>query len=98
MSGLDLDVACPHPEFAAIVEVARLTAVADGPATGYSAEVQIHCAVCDEPFIFIGLPMGLSPRRPMVDVPGTQLRAPIRPASSTAELDPGMPGFTIHPS
>lgn len=97
MTDLDPDKACEHPDFRTDVSIARLTAVDDGPVVGYSAEVMIECGSCGESFVFVGLPMGLDPRRPTTDVTGTRLRAPLRPQTSTAELDPGLPGFTIEP-
>jgi len=72
---MDPDRACPHEDFAAVVEVNRLTKVEGGPVTGYSAEITVRCADCDEPFRWIGCPAGLSPRQPMVSPDEATLRA-----------------------
>jgi len=91
----DPDRACPHEDFVACVEVNRLTSVEDGPVAGYSAEMTIRCAQCDEPFRFVGCVAGMSPRQPMVSPDEATLRAPIRPASSDPDFGLGIPGFAI---
>lgn len=78
----DPDKACPHEIFKVWAEVGRLADGEDGPAGAYSAIVKISCAQCREPFRWIGAQAGLRPDRPMVSVDETELRAPIRPASS----------------
>lgn len=89
----DLDRPCPHKNFEAVVAVAR---IGDGPIPdAYSAGVTIKCTDCDEPFRFIGVPAGLSSNRPMVSPDETELRAPIRPASSDPDFGLGIPGFAI---
>ncbi len=92
---MDPDRACPHEDFAAVVEVNRLTKVEGGPVTGYSAEITVRCADCDEPFRWIGCPAGLSPRQPMVSPDEATLRAPLRPASEDPDFGLGLPGFAI---
>ncbi len=72
---------CGHMNFACQVDVMRLTDGDEGPITGYSADVRIQCADCNERFRFIGLPMGSAPDRPMVSFGGVELRAPIEPVS-----------------
>jgi len=88
---------CPHISHAAFVEVYQLTdeRKPDGRITGYTAELRIYCAACDEPFEFIGLPAGLSSSRPTADVPATTARLPIKPASAPANFGQGIPGFGI---
>ena len=54
-----------------------------------------YCVDCDEPFRWIGVPIGLSPRQPMVSVDETELRAPLRPASSDPDFGLGLPGFAV---
>jgi hypothetical protein len=41
------------------------------------------------------LQAGLNPRRPMVSPDETELRAPLRPASSDPDFGMGLPGFAI---
>ena len=92
---VDPDRACPHEDFAAMVEVNRLTHGDGGPVTGYSADITIRCARCDESFRFIGCPAGLSPGQPMVSVDEATLHVPIRPASADPDFGLGIPGFAI---
>ena len=92
---IDPDRACPHKNFDATVEVTRLTEMEDGPVTGYSTSIMVRCSDCDEPFRWIGVPAGLSPRHPAVSVDEKELRAPIRPASSDPDFGLGLPGFAI---
>ncbi len=73
-------MACQHMNFAANVNVGRLTDGDDGPVTGYTAGVQVKCADCGLPFRFIGLPAGNHYAEPRVSVDATELRAPIEPA------------------
>jgi len=88
---------CEHLNFAAQVNVARLTDGDDGPVTGYSADVEIICADCREQFVFIGLPGGYSPTEPMVSVDMTEARLPIRPSSEAKNpmLPRLHPGFRV---
>lgn len=95
MAELDQDRACPHEDFVANVAVNRLCSVEAGPVDAYSADVTVRCADCDEPFRWIGVPAGLMPSRPMVSVDETELRAPLRPASSDPDFGMGIPGFAI---
>lgn len=92
---MDPDRACPHENFACVVEVNRLCATEGGPVDAYSADIRVHCADCDEPFRWIGPAAGMSPLRPMVSVDETELRAPLRPASSDPDFGLGIPGFAI---
>ncbi|MFF2522276.1 hypothetical protein [Streptomyces liangshanensis] len=92
----DQDRACPHLEFAAYVAVNRLTASDDDPTVvGYSAEVTVRCADCDEPFRWTGLSAGLSPGRPMCSVDEKTMSAPLRPASADPDFGLGLPGFAV---
>lgn len=74
-------MACKHENFKASVRVARLSKVDDGPITGYSADVTVNCADCGLPFRFVGLNAGNSFVEPRVSVDGTELRAPLEPAT-----------------
>lgn len=87
--------ACPHEEFQALVEVARLTKVEGGPVTGFSADVRVFCADCSEPFVWVGVPFGLSPRAPAVSLDGRELRAPLRPASAPPGFGESGPEFRV---
>jgi hypothetical protein len=91
----DPDRACPHENFEAWVEVNRLKPTDGEPVNAYAADIRIHCRDCDEPFRFIGVQAGLMPNRPMCSVDETELRAPIRPASSDPDFGLGIPGFAV---
>jgi hypothetical protein len=95
MPTINPDRACPHENFAATVNVHRLTEVDNGPVTGYTADIRVHCIDCEEPFRWIGAPAGASPRQPMVSIDETELRAPLRPASSDPDFGLGLPGFAV---
>jgi len=71
---------CKHLQFKAQCNVFRLTD-SDDPekVTGYTMEVSVMCMECFRPFEFIGLPNGMSPSYPTVDVEGIEARMPIRP-------------------
>lgn len=70
---------CQHETFRAAVDVFRLSDRDDGPITHYSADVHIWCVQCGEPFVFVGVPMGISPTHPTSSVDGHKLRVPIMP-------------------
>ena len=72
---------CEHKNFAAQVNVGRLSEKEGGPITGYTAEVSVKCADCGLPFRFIGLPAGNHFAEPRVSVDGLELRAPLEPAT-----------------
>lgn len=92
---IDPDRACTHEHFEAVVAVNRLSSVEGGPIDAYSADIRVRCGDCEEPFRWIGVPAGLSPARPMVSVDETELRAPLRPASSDPDFGLGFPGFAV---
>lgn len=87
------DQPCPHENFVAVVKVNRLTAD-NGPVEGYTADIRVNCADCGEPFRWIGPRAGLSANRPTMSVDETELRAPLRPASTDPDFGLG-PGFAI---
>lgn len=72
---------CEHINFKANVRVGRLTKTDEGPVTGYSADVTVACADCGLPFRFIGLDAGNHYAEPRVSIDGTELRAPLEPAT-----------------
>jgi hypothetical protein len=86
---------CAHETVEASVEFTRLTLVEDGPVVGYQSSIHVACKGCKEPFEWIGLPVGLSPRLPMVSVDGLELRAPLRPVSSPPGFGEAGAGFTV---
>ncbi len=71
---------CEHRSFKSVVGVHRLMDVEDGPITGYTAEIHIHCSECGLAFRFRGLAAGSHYAEPRVSVDATELRAPIEPA------------------
>jgi hypothetical protein len=90
--------ACPHLNFEANVEVNRI--VADGAPEdsvpiAYSADITVCCAECREPFRWTGVLAGLSHAEPRCSVNGTELRAPLRPASADPDFGMGLPSFLI---
>jgi len=94
---VDQDRACPHENFTASVEINRLTDSEEPGAavTGYAADIRAWCADCSEPFRWIGVQAGLNPARPMCSAGETELRAPLRPASSDPDFGMGIPGFAV---
>lgn len=89
------DRACLHLEFSATVNVARIAEDPEQPPTAYMAEIQVSCEACGEPFRFTGLQAGSHFGKPMVSPDETELRAPMRPASSDPDFGMGLPGFAI---
>jgi hypothetical protein len=92
----DPDRACEHPVASAVVDVSRLVDTADGPATAFVADLRIACACCGEEFRFIGVRAGASGAEPRCSVDESELRIPIRPASSDPDFGLGIPGFAIN--
>jgi hypothetical protein len=96
MTTLDQDQPCPHLDFTAQVDVGRLTAADDDPTVvAYTADIQVECAACHEPFRWTGLTAGYSPRGPMCSVDERTLVAPLRPASADPDFGLGLPGYSI---
>jgi len=69
---------CEHPQFSAVVNVARVLDVGK-----FVAEVEVNCQVCGVPMRFVGVPAGFDYARPMVSITGELLHAPIEPAIET---------------
>ena len=84
----DQGLTCTHEEFDASVGVARIMSDddSDPQVVGYSAEIKVNCRDCQEPFRWSGVRTGLVPNEPMCSADGTELRAPLRPASEDGEL------------
>lgn len=72
---------CVHMNFDAMCSVGRLSEDEGGPITGYTIGVQVKCRECGLPFRFIGLEAGSHFAEPRVSADGTELRAPIEPAT-----------------
>ena len=70
---------CEHLEFAATVNVHRLTDGDDGPVTGFLAEVRISCQACGRKMQFRGLPAGIDTGGACVSVDGLEARLGIAP-------------------
>lgn len=68
---------CEHKKFDAQVNIIRLE-----DSGKFMAEVKVKCVECNTPFQFLGMPMGLSFTKPMVEVLATEARLPIQPLDS----------------
>lgn len=82
----DPDKPCYHPDFDAVVDVARIGEddpenLMPGMPTAFVAEISVYCQTCGEAFKFDGVPAGMSYDAPATSVDGLELRAPIRPVS-----------------
>lgn len=86
---------CEHLDFAASVEVNRLSKDEGSPINAYAAEIRIECAHCRERFVFMGLDPGMMPTGPMRSVDGTTALMPIRPLSAGEAFGLGVPGFRV---
>lgn len=88
---VDPDRPCPHENFAADVAVNRIGQDDPGNDSGlpthYSADIQVKCMDCGEPFRWIGVPGGVSPLAPTSSADQTELRAPLCPASSGPAME-----------
>lgn len=92
---------CPHVDFDVVAEVNRF--VDHEPEqgeistpVGFSVDLKVWCRDCKESFVWVGpMPIGVSPGEPRVSVDGTELRAPIRPASAGEAFGLKLPGFGI---
>ena len=90
------DRACPHENFAAQVDVNRLTRSDDDTTVvGYSADITVACMDCGEPFRWTGLAAGLSPAQPMCSIDEKTLIAPLRPASADPDFGLGLPRYSV---
>lgn len=91
---------CPHLEFDAVVEVARVLEDGAPPTAapvGFDVEVHVHCRACNTALRVLdpGLPVGVLPGRVTVDFAG-RLRAPMWPDDGTAPpAGRRLAGFTI---
>lgn len=92
---VDPDKPCPHENFEANVGVNRLSPEEGAPVHGFSADVRVHCADCEEPFRWTGLRAGLSMSHPMCSIDETTMHAPLRPASADPDFGMSIPGFAV---
>lgn len=65
---------CPHENFYATVNVARMLDTGK-----FIADIKIHCVECEEPFRFLGVPAGIAWDHPACSIDGLELHAPIEP-------------------
>ena len=72
---------CSHLNFAANASVGRLSDKEGGTITGYVVDVTVKCADCGLPFRWIGIAAGNHYAEPRVSIDGTELRAPLEPAT-----------------
>ncbi len=85
---------CEHKEFIGNFNIARLE-----DSKGFMAEMTVKCAECDEPFKFLGLPLGLNMHGAAVDPTLTEARIAIAPLSESEKkrykVMQGVSGFNI---
>jgi hypothetical protein len=95
----DPDQPCYHPELHVDVAFGRIGEddpgnPTPGMPTSFVLEIKARCLACDEPFVFDGVPAGLSFSAPAVSLDSRELRAPVRPVSLPPRhrrLPPGSP-------
>ncbi len=95
----DPDRPCYHPDADVMVGFGRIGEGDDdnptpGMPTAFMIEIKLTCKACDEPFVFDGVPAGMSYDSPAVSVDGTELRAPVRPASLPPRHRRGITGVS----
>jgi hypothetical protein len=76
------ELLCPHMNFAATINVGRLTDGDHGPVTSFLADITVNCADCGLPFSFQGLPYGLDLAGAMCSPDGTEARLAITPGAT----------------
>lgn len=85
-------VPCTHENFAACVNVGRLSDTEGGPITSYVADVTVSCAECGQPFGFRCPTIGMLDDQPAVSPDGLELHVPL---ISPEGYTPAFPGFRI---
>lgn len=83
-------MACTHEVIDASVNVHRLE-----DSGQFQAELEIKCAECGEPFLFLGLPIGLDLEGVTVSPDCQQARLAILPASQSKLPSLGVRGFNV---
>ena len=87
---------CEHMNFAAQVDVARMTNHDGSRITGFMADVKIECADCGKKFCFLGLQTGSSTDGAHVNIDATEARLAILPQGEVqTELEGTPRGFTV---
>jgi hypothetical protein len=92
---------CPHLNFAAQVNVARITDDKTGNLLYFTTEIRVECAECGLPFHFKGLPCGLNPHGAAMSPDGLEARISIGPGiggilgPQESPPDNLGPGFTV---
>lgn len=81
---------CPHLNFRADVEVARLERHEGNEVRDYLAGVRITCADCGRPFRFVDQRFGLSLSEPTASIDRLELRVPIEPTERSNENTPNL--------
>lgn len=77
---------CKHFNFEAGTKVSRITSEEEpNVVKDYLLEVIVKCKDCGLPFEFIGLPGGLSFKKPMMGAFGFEARLPIIPSTDPVE-------------
>lgn len=51
--------------------------VSMGDSNVHYLEIKARCRVCDVPMVFRGLPLGLSPHQPTMQIDGQEVRLPM---------------------
>jgi hypothetical protein len=89
-------IACLHENFDSRVGIHRLVDDA-GLLTGFQAEITLKCSECDQPFVFLGLPVGLSLDGAAVSIDGQELRVACAPSFDWVgpSKDIGARGFAV---
>lgn len=88
-------MSCPHLDFAARVDVHRITRVEAGAVAWFQADVRIECTACHLPFRFIGLPSGLDMNGAAVSLDGFEARLAIAPKGEVLTPTEGAVSFTV---
>jgi hypothetical protein len=81
---------CPHEDFAAVVDVGRITEQGGTDPYFFAATVMVFCADCAAAFGWRGFQnrVGVDPRVPLVSPDALELRAPLIPPSEIELLGP----------
>lgn len=85
-----MSTACPHPDFAAHVNVVRLE-----DSGRFAADVRIHCTACGVPMRFIGLPAGVDLEGAATSPDATEARLAIAPKGEVVPAVEGPVGFSV---
>lgn len=86
---------CPHENFAANVEVNRLSKGEGGAIESYSCDVTVKCHDCGMPFRFCIDDVGLQHGKVMVAPNGQELRVYVEPSDGSLQGKAKPPGFRI---